>query len=89
MISEEDRKVFEKAKEVVGKDPKVYRQDPYGNIIYLYSHGKSTKMGWDVDHIIPIQRGGSNDIRNKQALSTHINRSKQDSLVKKSRHNNK
>ena len=88
-MREATKKIFEKAKEVRGKEPTLYRKDPYGNVIYLYSHGKSTKMGWDVDNIIPLQRGGSNDIRNKQALSTHINRSKKDSLVKKSRHNNK
>ena len=40
-------------------------------------------MGWDVDHIKPIQRCGKDTTRNKQALSTHINRSKQDTLVKK------
>jgi 5-methylcytosine-specific restriction endonuclease McrA len=88
-MREATKKIFKKAKEVRGKDSKLYRQDPYGKVIYLHSHGKSTKMGWDVDHIIPLQRGGSDDIRNKQALSTHINRSKQDTLVKKSRHNNK
>jgi 5-methylcytosine-specific restriction endonuclease McrA len=88
-MREATKKIFAKAKKVKDKDSKLYRQDPYGKVIYLHSHGKSTKMGWDVDHIIPLQRGGHDTTRNKQALNVHINRSKQDTLVKRSRHNNK
>jgi 5-methylcytosine-specific restriction endonuclease McrA len=48
-------------------------------------------MGWNIDHIKPKQKGGSDDIINLQALQSHINKSKGDNLVKKSRHskNNK
>ena len=79
-------KVFSLAKPVKGKDPKLYRKDPYGNTMYKYSHGKSTSLGWDVDHIKPKSKGGSNSIRNLQALHSSINRSKGNTLVKKSRH---
>ena len=79
-------KVFEKAKLVRGKDPKLYRQDPYGNIMYKHSHGKATRGGWDVDHIKPKSRGGSNSIVNLQALNASTNRRKGNTLVKKSRH---
>ena len=44
-------------------------------------------MGWEIDHIKPTARGGSDSIRNKQALKTSVNREKGDSLVKRSRHN--
>ncbi len=80
-------KVWEHAAKVNGKNPNIYRQDPYGNVMYKASHGQATPMGWDIDHIKPQSRGGSNDIRNLQALNTNINRSKGNSLVKKSRHN--
>ena len=43
-------------------------------------------MGWEVDHIKPKARGGSDATRNLQALNTSLNREKGDSLVKKSRH---
>lgn len=79
-------KVWSKAKRVRGKDPAKYRRDPYGNIIYKASHGKSSAMGWDVDHIRPKSRGGSNSMRNLQALNSSVNRSKGGSLKKKSRH---
>ena len=80
-------KVWEKAQEISGLDPNLYRKDPYGNTMYKPSYGKSTHMGWEIDHIRPKSRGGSDHIRNLQALNTKINRLKGDSLVKKSRHN--
>ena len=46
-------------------------------------------MGWEVDHIKPKSLGGSDATRNLQALKTEVNREKSDSLVKKSRHNQK
>lgn len=81
--------VWSKAKIVNGKDPKLYRQDPYGNIMYYHSYGKNTPMGWHIDHIKPISRGGSNNIRNLQVLDSKVNIKKGNSLIKKSRHNNK
>ncbi len=84
-------KVWNKAKPIQDKSKDLYRKDPYGNTMYRKSHGKSSPMGWDVDHIKPESRGGSDKINNLQALNFSINRSKGASLVKKSRHsrNNK
>lgn len=82
-------RVWEKAKTIRGKDPKKYRQDPYGNEIYYDSFGKKSDKGWEVDHIKPKSRGGSDNLRNLQALKTEVNRDKSNSLVKKSRHNQK
>lgn len=79
-------KVFKLATTIKGKDPSLYRQDPYGNEMYKYSRGGSGPKGWDVDHIKPSSRGGSNNIVNLQALNSSVNRSKGNSLVKKSRH---
>ena len=78
--------VWDKAKKVRGKDPEKYRQDPYGNTMYFDSHGMDSDMGWDVDHIKPKAKGGSDSTRNLQALNSSVNRSKGDSLKKKSRH---
>ena len=80
-------KLWELAKPIRGMDSDIYRKDPYGNVMYYNSYGKPTTMGWEIDHIKPHNRGGSDDIRNLQCLNTHLNRSKQDTLVKKSRHN--
>lgn len=78
--------VWNKAKKIPNTNPKVVRQDPYGKRINYNSHGKSTTTGWNVDHIKPTSRGGSNDIGNLQALRSNTNKSKGNSLVKKSRH---
>ena len=78
--------IWNKAKKIKGKDPDEYRQDPYGNTMHKLSYGKDTSRGWEIDHIKPKNKGGSDAPVNLQALNTGINRSKGDSLKKKSRH---
>lgn len=80
-------KAWNNAKTIRGKDSNTHRQDPYGNVMYKDSYGQNSNMGWEVDHINPVNRGGSDATRNLQALNTSINKSKGDSLIKKSRHN--
>ncbi len=80
-------KAWNSAKPIRGKDPDQYRQDPYGNVMARSSYGKNTSQGWEVDHIKPTARGGSDATRNLQALNTEVNREKGDSLVKRNRHN--
>lgn len=79
-------KVWNKANKVFGKDPTQYRKDPYRNTIYYNSYGMDSAMGWEIDHIKPKAKGGSDAIRNLQALQTKINRNKKADLRKKSRH---
>lgn len=83
---EQQEKAWNNAQTVRGKDPDLYRQDPYGNLMYKPSYGMASEMGWEVDHITPSSRGGSDATRNLQALNTSVNRGKGDTLVKKSRH---
>ncbi len=83
---EQQEKAWNNAKTIRGKDPDIYRQDPYGNTMCKTSYGKASPMGWDVDHIKPVSRGGSDTTRNQQALSASVNRSKGNTLVKRSRH---
>lgn len=78
--------VWDKAKKIAGKDSTKYRRDPYGNVMYKPSFGKGTGMGWDIDHIKPKAKGGSDATRNLQALNTRVNRSKGADMRKKSRH---
>lgn len=84
--NEQKEKAWNNAKTIRNKDKDVYRQDSYGNTMYKPSHGRSSEMGWDVDHIKPKSKGGSDATRNLQALNSSVNRSKGDLLVKKSRH---
>lgn len=83
---EQINNAWENARKIRGKDPEKYRQDPYGNTMYKNSYGKSSEMGWEVDHIKPQSKGGSDSTVNLQALNTSVNRSKGDDERKKSRH---
>lgn len=85
MKSEKD-KLWDKAKKIPGKNPNLYRKDPYDIEIYKPAYGKNSPKGWDIDHIKPKSKGGSESIRNKQALSAKVNRKKGDSSIKRSRH---
>ena len=87
-ISDKKDTVWKKAKRIRGKDPVKFRQDPYGNEMVYGSYGKATSKGWEIDHIKPAARGGSDATVNLQALNTRINREKGDMLKKKSRHSN-
>ena len=72
----EKRKIWGKGKFIREKDPNLYRKDYLGNIIYWHSYGLDTDMGWEIDHINPKDKGGSESIRNKQPLQTKANREK-------------
>ena len=78
--------VWDKAKPIRGKDPSMYRQDPYRNQMYYPSYGKDTDQGWEIDHIKPKSLGGSDHIRNLQAINTAKNRELGASRRKRSRH---
>lgn len=79
-------KVWEKARPVRGLDPNEFRQDPYGNRIRKGEYGKVSREGWEIDHIKPESKGGSDHIRNLQALQTTKNRQLGDTSKKRSRH---
>lgn len=67
--------VWEKGIIISGKNPNLYRMDDYGNVIYKASYGKYSEFGWNIDHIIPISRGGTNHIFNLRPLNSRANSS--------------
>lgn len=75
--------VWDKAKPARGKDPDVWGTDAEGNRIRKASYGTKGKYGWEVDHIHPQAKGGSDDLKNLQPLHHEENREKSDKIMKK------
>ena len=71
-------KVWEKGKPIRGKDPDVWRRDSAGNKIRHASYGTQGEYGWEIDHIHPDSKGGSDKLNNLQPLQWEENRKKGD-----------
>lgn len=67
---------WENASKIRGKNPELYRRDEHGNEIYKSSYGKTSEMGWEVDHRKPLAKGGSQHLNNIRALHHDANRKK-------------
>lgn len=70
--------IFKKADKIKGKDPDRYRKDDMGNEIFFNSYGLNSKKGWEIDHIRPKSKGGSDNDCNLRPLLTIENRHKGD-----------
>ena len=70
--------IFSKGQKIAGKNPDLYRIDTAGNEMYRYSYGKTSAMGWNVDHKRPVAKGGSDSMRNLQPMNSRENSRKGD-----------
>lgn len=50
-------RVWEKADEIRGRDPDVWRKDSEGNYIRHGSYGTVGEYGWEIDHKNPVSKG--------------------------------
>ena len=55
--------VWNKAQSIPGYDPAESRKDSCGAWIHRWSYGKTTKYGWEVDHIKPVSAGGTDELK--------------------------
>jgi len=68
--------VWQKATPIRGKAG--YAKDSCGATIYRHSYGKTSDMGWEIDHKLAVANGGSDDLSNLQPLHWENNRAKSD-----------
>ena len=64
------------AKPVAGRNPKLWRQDRYGSLMFWLAYGKHGEFSWEVDHIKPLANGGVFNRCNCQALQWTNNKRK-------------
>lgn len=75
--------VWQKGQKVPGRDADLYRKDSCDAPIKKSDYGNTdSKEGWEVDHILPVALGGTDDLDNLQPLQWENNRHKADNWPK-------
>ena len=80
---ETKRAVWDKGRIIVQNgteyDPEIWRWDICGHVMKYSEHGNTdSKYGWEIDHIIPSAKDGSDELNNLQPLQWENNRRKGD-----------
>ena len=68
------RAVWNKGQVIRGFDPLIWRRDYMGNVIRYSDYGNRFSVhGWEIDHITPSSRGGTDDLVNLRPLHWRVN----------------
>ena len=74
-------KVWTKGIVIPGFYVGTWRRDIFGSAIKFEDYGnRESQHGWEIDHIVSVTKGGSDDISNLQPLQWENNAKKQNRL---------
>ncbi|MDE6380186.1 MAG: HNH endonuclease [Muribaculaceae bacterium] len=71
-------RIWNKATEIEGLNPMIYRKDACGALIMRDKYGLENPFGWVIDHIFPVNRGGDDNFDNLRPLHWRNNQNKDD-----------
>jgi len=62
-------RIWEKGQKLPDRNPEIWRLDAFGALIKKTDYGNHySKHGWEIDHILSNQQGGSDDLSNLQPV---------------------
>lgn len=73
--------VWNKGRIIPNFSPVIWRWDACGNVMKWVEYGnRNSAYGWEIDHVLPVAKQGSDDFSNLQPLNWENNARKSDNF---------
>ncbi len=70
--------IWKKAQEIPNYNPNIWRKDFAGAWIRKDQYGATGNYGWEIDHLKPTAKGGTDELKNLKPIHWQNNRYKSD-----------